>query len=668
MRTRAAIVTRKIIAGLIILHVTCVAAVTAGPRELQGIETLYRLDLLPKVKPFSNIGCFSSYDPTGGNDDGFSGKHSFIRKEGNDFVIAEMEGPGVITRFHMSKPTSGIIKFYFDGEISPRIRMTIDEMFGGTRAPFWPPLIGTEAGGRYSYVPLAFEKSCKIAIETNIVHFFQINYARYPKDAMVTTYQDPPSETFVDCLNKVRDVFRSAGSNISSHLVSEGTPVETKTRRETLGPGESVTLFETDCPGRIVGLKLSPAAAFAGHERDIVIRMYWDGASTPAVSCPVSDFFGYSFGEPAIRSLLLGTTGGVDYIYMPMPFEKSARIELVSERMSGPAFEVQADVMLAPAGKATDEGRFYAHWHRENPTRIGEPFTFLQTTGQGHIVGVILQAQGLRGGHTSFFEGDDLAVIDGRIVARGTGSEETFNGGWYEVPGRWEDRVSLPLTGCLDYKKYLGRTGGYRWMIADTYPYRESIDFNIEHGPEGNKILTDYTSVTYFYSLEPPSIDSSLPQVADRKVSAPGRIVFVPGWNVPVRTFSLQNATLAKKVATVGDRPIRHLEFRVTGQDIFGPHHVAFICDVPTDGRYKVELKAILGPDQGIVQVYRHDSPVGRQVNLYAQEQCVSDYLALGTFDMLEGDNPVFLVLVGKDERSTGLGLDAVELIFERVE
>ena len=286
------------------------------------------------------------------------------------------------------------------------------------------------------------------------------------------------------------------------------------------------------------------------------------------------------------------------------------------------------------------------------------------------MVGVTLQAQGLKGGHTGFFEGDDLTVIDGKVVIRGTGSEETFNGGWYEVPGRWEDRVSLPLTGCLDYKKYLGRTGGYRWMIADAMPYKESIDFQYrtwaarESNSDGlyqcHILLFDGTAWRRHIVARPwPNGKSGRPIASS---------MFLVG-TCPVRTFSLQNATLGKKMATIDGRTIRYLQFQATGRDIFGPHHVAFICDIPTDGRYKIQLKALKGPDQGIVRIYRHDSPVGQQVNLYAEEQCaVSDYLTLATLDMLEGDNPVFLVLTGKDERSTGLGFNAVELIAERVE
>ena len=44
-----------------------------------------------------------------------------------------------------------------------------------------------------------------------------------------------------------------------------------------------------------------------------------------------------------------------------------------------------------------------------------------------------------------FFEGDDLTTVDGELVIHGTGSEDSFNGGWYDVPGRWDGPVALPL-------------------------------------------------------------------------------------------------------------------------------------------------------------------------------------------------------------------------------
>ena len=636
-------------------------------KPVLGVEALCRLDLLPRLKSSVSIGCVSSYDRSGGNDDGFSGKYSYIRKEAGGLVIADLAGPGVITRIHTPSPTDDIVEFYFDGEARPRLSLKWSALFDGTRPPFLPPMAGAGVGGHWSYVPLAYQKSCKVVVKAETFNFYQINYARYPKNTVIPTYQDPPTADFVRRLEDAGRILRASGSDISPHLVPEGTRIETRACRATLGPGQSVTLFEATNPGRIVGLKLGPAAAFIGKDKDIVINMYWDGDPRPAVSCPAGDFFGYSFGEPAIRSLFLGTAESVNYIHFPMPFERSARIELVSERASGPAIDIGAEVEFAGVGKSGDEGRFYAFWHRENPCRPGLPYTYLKTTGRGHIAGVVLQAQGLETGQTSFFEGDDRAYIDGELAIPGTGSEDSFNGGWYDVPARWEERASFPFGGCLDYKKPLGRTGGFRWFVTDAYSYSKSIEFTIEHGPEGNQVGTDYTSVVYFYSLEPPPRDSSLPAPAARKISDPDRIVFVPGWNVPIHTFSFKETTLAKKVAVLGETKVRHLSMRSSGEDIFGPHSISMIFDLPSAGKYKIGLKALRGPDQAIVRLFRHDSPEGEAANLYAEKQEASPLIPLGVLDMEQGDNVIYFVLTGKDVRSTGLGLDLVEVVFERV-
>ena len=647
---------------------SCRRAEPFDPGTVLGIEELSRPDLLAVMRQAVEVGMISSYDRTGGNDDGFSGTYSFIRKEEGGLVIADLEGPGMITRIHTPSPTEDIIEFYFDGEPTPRIRRKITELFEGTHAPFLSPLVGFGAGGNYSYVPLCYRKSCKVLVRAERVRFYQINFARYPEGADIQTYSDPPPAGYLGLLENVGELISRAGTDISPDLVPEGTEPSIKTVRGSLAPGETLTLFRTSRPGRIVGFRLGPASAFSGNERDILLKIYWDGAEEPALAGPVGDLFGYSFGDPAVRSLFLGTAEDLNYMYVPMPFRRSARIDLVSERSAGPPLDVKADIMVAPQGKSENEGRFYALWRRENPTRKGTPHTFLKTAGRGHVVGVILQAQGMEPGRTPFFEGDDRAVIDGELTVPGTGSEDSFNGGWYDVPGRWESRTSLPLSGCLDYKKPLGRTGGYRWMVADALSYRESIDYTIEHSPTDNAEPTDYTSVTFFYSLDPPVLDSPLPPVESRRVTAPERIVFVPGWNVPIRTSSLQNATWTKKLEGVGGIRVRFLSMTTSGDDIFGPHHIAFILDVPEAGFYRIGIKAVLGPDQALVRLYERDKPMGETANLYAETRSVSDLLPLGTQEMRAGDNLVYLHLVGRDPRSSGMNLDLVEVVLQRRE
>jgi hypothetical protein len=644
------------------------APASSRPRPLvAGTADLSRPDLLPRLGRSVEAGMVSSYDRGGGNDDGFSGKYSFIRKEPGGLVLADLEGPGVVTRIHTPTPTDDVVEFYFDGEAAPRIRRKVAELFDGTRAPFLPPLVGAGAGGRYCYVPIPFRRSCKIVVKAETFCFYDIDYSRFPEDAAITTYQEQPSAGFQRWLEEAGRLLGRAGTDISDALLPEGARLEKTTVRGALPPGGTLKLFGASGPGRVVGLRIGPAAAFAGKERDIVLRMFWDGGKEPAVECPVGDFFGYSFGRPATRSLFLGTADGTDYAYLPMPFARSARIELVSERTSGPAVQVEAEIAWARAGKEADEGRFYARWNRENPTREGTPYTFLKTMGKGRVVGVILQAQGLEPGATPFFEGDDRAVIDGRLAIPGTGSEDSFNGGWYDVPARWESRLSFPLSGCLDYKKPLGRTGGYRWFVADAYAYDKSIDFTIEHGPEGNLVPTDYASVTFFYALEPPPAAPPLAPAAARAVVDPETIVFVPGWNVPIHTFSLRNAVLEKKSEKIGDAGARFLSVRTSGEEVFGPHHVSFVCDLPAAGRYRLMIKAVAGPDQGIVRLFRNDMPAGEAVDFYAPSRSLGDRKTLGEFDMAEGDNLVFLHLVGKNRLARGMNMDLVEIVFEKV-
>ena len=100
------------------------------------LEELANINLLPRYRDHTSVAMESSYDRTEGNDDGFSGKYSYIRKEGpGRLVIADLQGPGVIQRIWTPTPTEDTIQFYFDGEENPRISIRFIDLFSSDVFP-----------------------------------------------------------------------------------------------------------------------------------------------------------------------------------------------------------------------------------------------------------------------------------------------------------------------------------------------------------------------------------------------------------------------------------------------------------------------------------------------------------------------------------------------------
>ncbi|RYG25637.1 DUF2961 domain-containing protein, partial [bacterium] len=355
---------------------------------------------------------------------------------------------------------------------------------------------------------------------------------------------------------------------------------------------------------------------------------------------------------------------GTNYAYFPMPFDRAAKVELVSLRTGGAPLPIRGEIVLGNIPRRPYEGRFYAVWRRENPTTKGKPFTFVDTKGKGHLVGVSLQAQGLEAGNTFFFEGDDITTIDGVMRVHGTGSEDFFNGGWYDVPGRWDAAFSRPLSGSLAYQRYLGRTGAYRLLIPDAYPFGKSLVQTIEHGPEGNAHPTDYAGVAYLYADRNP-MGGTAPTPASLRVKDPERIVFSAHWTMPIEAFSLSGSTLTRGDVKVGDRNVRALTLRATRPGDFDQCHVSLRADLPAAGRYKVYLDALKGPANGQVQLFQREIGIGKPVDLYAPTTTEANGIYLGEIDAVEGGNTLMFSVVGKNPASS-LGLDLVNIVCVR--
>ena len=79
------------------------------------LKQFYDFSSLPKYEENTYCAEVSTYDPTGGNDDGFSGTYSFLRKNADSsLVIFEQKGPGVINRIWTPTPSGDTLDFYID--------------------------------------------------------------------------------------------------------------------------------------------------------------------------------------------------------------------------------------------------------------------------------------------------------------------------------------------------------------------------------------------------------------------------------------------------------------------------------------------------------------------------------------------------------------------------
>ncbi len=489
------------------------------------LRRLLDISLLPRYLDGTVVEQISSYDRTGGNDDGFSGKYSFIRKEKGGLVLLDAQGSGVIERIWTPTPTNDTLDFYFDGSSKPGLSIRFNDLFSGKVEPFVKPLVDAYmVGGYYSYIPIPYAKGCKIIFRGEKIMFHQVQYRRYDESYKVETFNLAGALAQKGLLRKVTHLWSDENRAISNFKYSG---IKTIEKEIELMPGESTTIARISLGGRIAGIELDPPAIFNGLYKQADIKITWDDETIPAVHAPVADFFGYAFGERATESLLVGTTRGKLYCYIPMPFERNATIALEyrkSDEIQQEPLRMKTLVHYTAQKKAANEGRFYAKWAHDEPAN-GVPYVFLEGKGKGHYIGTILQAQGRDyNNFTEFFEGDDQTYIDGELRLHGTGSEDYFNGGWYAQPGGWTERAGAALSGCTEYSIPLSRTGGYRFFLSDKMPFGKEIKHTIEHGPVNNRPVT-YTSVAMYYANKAIAA-SNAPSNTVTKVSVPDTLTF----------------------------------------------------------------------------------------------------------------------------------------------
>src|SRR5690606_7206659 len=100
-----------------------------------------------------------------------------------------------------------------------------------------------------------------------------------------------------------------------------------------LHAGETWILGEGEGMGTIRRFWITMSERIPAAMRGVVIRMYWDGAETPAVEAPIGDFFGNPLGRCyTVAAAWYDNPEGRNWnMDIPMPFRSGFRITVTNE-------------------------------------------------------------------------------------------------------------------------------------------------------------------------------------------------------------------------------------------------------------------------------------------------------------------------------------------------
>ncbi|MDO9254303.1 MAG: DUF2961 domain-containing protein [Bacteroidales bacterium] len=483
---------------------------TVAIAQMTGLQFYENLELLPYIDLNTKVHYESSFDRTGGNDDGFTGAHSALYVDENgEHVLFDQEGPGCVYSFYFTGNIDARLKFYFDGEKTPRIDYPVEQYFTGEKEPFVYPLVYNQyqsTGSYTSVLPIEFEKHLIVTTDKRI-GFYNI-YSQTYKNGILKSFNREK-----DFIN-LQSLFNQCGADFNK------TPADTVIEKiidlDGRKQDESLEVFSLQGEGTVLFIKFNPLFEPDPFDlNNIYLRIYYDNKDTPAIDVPIGLFFGSGLGETSVRSLFVGMSpSGNYYCFLPMPFTRGIKIELANKKYnltnyprSYEEYYFETGVSLKPLQSISDYkiGYLGAKYKNEYPAVGNKNYEIFTFQGTGAVIGQVVAIEPVHPQIKRWWEGDMYIYIDGKKdpCIHGTGHEEDLSmGGW---SSRWMlNPFSLPLFGApksQNLKMVDGQINGsvttYRFWPGKI-PFSQSINMSIEHGTNNDR-AANYSSLVYFY-------------------------------------------------------------------------------------------------------------------------------------------------------------------------
>ncbi len=251
----------------------------------------------------------------------------------------------------------------------------------------------------------------------------------------------------------------------------------------SLKAGQSKTLAEASgTSGIIRRIWLTIDERTPESLRGVIIEMFWDDASDPAVSVPLGDFFNHGLGQmSAFENALFSSPEGRSFnCYIPMPFRKSMKIIVRNTTEKDVAmFFYDVDYTV---GDKVDENTLYFHacFNQQQATVLRDDYQILpKVYGTGRFIGANLSvvANDKKYSRAWWGEGEVKIYTDGDTdfpTLCGTGTEDYIGTGWGQ--GRYVNQYQ----GCTiaNFEKF--EYAFYRYHIPDPVFFYNDIRVTIQ--------------------------------------------------------------------------------------------------------------------------------------------------------------------------------------------
>ncbi len=501
---------------------------------LEGMDAFLKIDDLPLLRRGVQTHQFCTYDRAGDN---YDHEYFALYTEANgEVVLFDAMGPGCLYRHHMNiwrdwplpgvgVDTKGVrIRYYFDDEERPRIDMDVSTFFS-EKNPLgifhYPLAVDGGKDFRVMYCSMFFKKRLKITLNrepggpgSDLIpwtgrydkypmrrnHWYNFTYHTFSEDEGIQSWTPGQDETALLSLwdaKKLGQDPKPGGDN------------RERSTSVALPAGGRVTLARLNGAEAITSLRLSVKPANEEILFQTWLKMTWDGASSAQVEAPLGAFFGAhrTALQASFASLLLGYSPASMYSYFPMPFWKSAKIELENRGKQNVKL-VKASVQYRPAGAhpypEAESGYFFVSYHKEFPRQEGIDYRYLACSGAGHVVGHITSR------FDTSMEEDERTYFDSSRTPQiyGDGFEDDHGMGW----GLHD--IQHAIFGAIAPEG--GAGSAYRFFLPDLYVFQSAVQHGHQvygpHSPLGHEGMYQVgkeESVTFYYARGSPSLTLS---------------------------------------------------------------------------------------------------------------------------------------------------------------